>query len=65
MEIKLSCDVCNSSRFILDSGMGDDALIACDDCGHEMGTLGELKDALGREILRQCANSQNVRPEAH
>ena len=53
MRIELNCAACGSNRFELGGAETDDAVIACGDCGHVIGTLGQLKSKLAEEVLRR------------
>jgi hypothetical protein len=59
VRIKLTCAKCGSSRFTLKGEAGDALIMGCDDCGREIGTLGALKEQVGREVIRQWARSQD------
>ncbi len=50
MRIELSCSACGGNRFSLDKAESDDCLVACEDCGHETGTLGSLKEKVARLV---------------
>jgi DNA-directed RNA polymerase subunit RPC12/RpoP len=43
MRIDLSCAACGGNNFSLDEAEADDSQIFCRDCGHEVGTLGQVK----------------------
>lgn len=43
MRIDLSCAQCGRNRFAFPESGGDDAMVTCRDCGHQVGTLGDLK----------------------
>lgn len=53
MRIELNCAQCNGNRFSLVQSMDDDAAILCSDCGHEIGTMAELKERVAQEVLRR------------
>ena len=55
MRIELNCAVCGSNRFTLDHAAADDSHVACDECGHQIGTMGELKKRVADEVLRHSA----------
>jgi len=57
MRIELSCAICGSNRFSLDSSITDQSLIACEDCGHEIGTLASLKERVAEEVLQRAGPS--------
>jgi DNA-directed RNA polymerase subunit RPC12/RpoP len=37
----------------LDGEIADDVHIACADCGHRIGTMGELKQRIADEVLKR------------
>ena len=51
MRIDLNCTVCGQNRFSLDHETEDDSLIRCEECGHEIGTMAELKRQVAEEVL--------------
>ena len=60
MRIDLTCKVCGQNRFSLEHDVEDDSHIKCEDCGHEIGTLAELKQQVAEEVIRR---SKRERPE--
>ncbi len=53
MRIDLNCACCGSNRFSMDQAESDHSLIRCLDCGHLIGTLGNLKEQVAAEVLRR------------
>jgi uncharacterized Zn finger protein len=53
MKIELACAACGGNHFDLSDANTDDAVIACGDCGHVIGTFGDLKLRLAEEVLRR------------
>ena len=51
MRIELNCAACGSNRFTLDQEAEDACHVECDDCGHQIGTLGELKQKVAALVL--------------
>lgn len=51
MKIDLSCAQCGGNNFSLDEEKTDDCRIKCGDCGHNVGTLGELKQRVAEAVL--------------
>jgi DNA-directed RNA polymerase subunit RPC12/RpoP len=49
--IELSCSQCGSNRFTLAKAARDESEVSCEDCGHRVGTLGELKQAVADRVL--------------
>jgi uncharacterized Zn finger protein len=58
MRIELNCAECGENRFDLLQDHADDALVYCASCGHEIGTLAELKERVAAEVLRRSARRQ-------
>ena len=56
MRIELNCAVCGKNSFNLGHGAADDSAICCKSCGHEIGTMAELKQRVAEEVLRHAAN---------
>jgi uncharacterized Zn finger protein len=55
MRIELNCAKCGQNSFTIIRGMGDDAMVSCSDCGHKIGTMGELKARIADEVMRRAA----------
>jgi DNA-directed RNA polymerase subunit RPC12/RpoP len=55
MRIDLNCAECGKNRFNLGDGTEDDSLIRCYFCGHEIGTMRQLKGRLAAEVLKRAA----------
>jgi len=53
MRIEINCAVCGSNNFKLAHVQTDDCTVSCADCGHIIGTMGELKAQLAEEVLRR------------
>lgn len=53
MRIELNCAECGGNRFTITRGMDDDAVVRCSDCGHNVGTMAELKERVAAEVLRR------------
>ena len=54
MRIELNCAACGQNRFSITRGMKDDALVTCADCGHEIGTMGDLKARVAAEVMKRA-----------
>jgi predicted nucleic acid-binding Zn ribbon protein len=54
MRIELKCRECGGNRFNLDQQVDDDAQVQCDDCGHKIGTVGELKRQVADEVMKHA-----------
>jgi len=53
MRIELNCAVCGSNRFTIKQGMADNAMVYCADCGHEIGTMADLKERVAAEVMKR------------
>jgi uncharacterized Zn finger protein len=53
MRIELNCAECASNNFELGDAQTDDCLVACAECGHVIGTMGQLKERLADEVIRR------------
>ena len=62
MRIELNCAKCGQNSFTIIRGMGDDAMVTCSDCGHKIGTMGELKERVASEVMRRVAGRRASDP---
>ena len=60
MRIQLNCASCGSNNFELDAGQTDDCAVSCGECGHVIGTMGELKAKLAQEVIRQARRREAI-----
>jgi uncharacterized Zn finger protein len=51
MRIDLSCAECGENHFCLDTVEDDNAVITCQECGHVVGTLAEVKQQVAQQVL--------------
>jgi DNA-directed RNA polymerase subunit RPC12/RpoP len=58
MRIELKCAQCGQNHFGIDEDHADDALVYCADCGHEIGTMAELKERVAAEVMRRVSRRQ-------
>ena len=58
MRIELNCAACGQNRFTIIEAMDDAAAVRCSDCGHQVGTMAELKERITAEVLRLSSNGQ-------
>ena len=63
MKIELNCAACGSNHFELGDAKTDEAVIDCAECGHVIGTLGQLKVRLAEEVLRRSQHRDAQTPE--
>jgi uncharacterized Zn finger protein len=52
LRVDLSCGQCGSNRLAIPAEADDDSLIVCEECGHALGSLGELKSRVEKAVLR-------------
>lgn len=57
MRIELACAECHKNSFNLGHGVEDDSVIRCISCGHEIGTMAELKERVAAEVLKRLRMS--------
>jgi predicted nucleic acid-binding Zn ribbon protein len=55
MRIELNCAKCGENRFTIIQGMKDEADVSCSECGHKIGTMGDLKQLLAAEVMKRAA----------
>ena len=55
MRIELNCAACGNNHFSLDQEMADSTRVRCRDCGHQIGTLAQLKEMVAAEVVRSSA----------
>jgi uncharacterized Zn finger protein len=53
MRIQINCASCGSNNFELADAQTDDCGVSCAECGHVIGTLGQLKAKLAEEVIRR------------
>lgn len=53
MRIDLSCAACGGNRLSLDKDVDDTSTITCKECGHEIGTMADLKQMVAAEVLER------------
>ncbi len=52
LKIDLSCGACGSNRLDIPAQATDDSAVACQECGHALGSLGDLKTRVEQAVLR-------------
>jgi uncharacterized Zn finger protein len=52
LNIDLSCGECGSNRIAIPPQASDEKPVACEDCGHVLGSLGEVKLRVEQAVLR-------------
>lgn len=57
MKIQLSCAACGNNRFSLDEAITDECMVRCRDCGHGIGTLGQLKSRVAEEVISRARDA--------
>jgi hypothetical protein len=58
MRIELNCAVCGENSFNLEGGQSDDTRILCANCGHEIGTLQQLKERVAEEVMSRSRSAR-------
>lgn len=54
MRIDLACTECGKNRFSLEQAESVASVIYCEDCGHQIGTLGEAKQRVALAVVRRA-----------
>jgi DNA-directed RNA polymerase subunit RPC12/RpoP len=49
--IDLTCGECGSNRLDIPAQADDDRAVVCEECGHALGTLAEVKSRVARAVL--------------
>jgi DNA-directed RNA polymerase subunit RPC12/RpoP len=62
VRIELACAECGKNSFNLGHGVEDDSRIRCEFCGHEIGTMAELKQRIADEVLKRAAKRDEAEP---
>ena len=52
LRIDLSCAECGSNRLDIPARANDDSPVVCEECGHALGSLGEVKSRVEAAVLR-------------
>lgn len=52
LKIDLSCGECGSNRLDIPAGASDDSPVVCEECGHVLGSLAEVKRRVEQAVLR-------------
>lgn len=52
LRIELSCGECGGNRIAIPAQAGDDSLVICEECGHALGSLAEVKVRVEEAVLR-------------
>jgi hypothetical protein len=53
LRIDLSCGQCGSNRLDIPAQASDERPVVCGECGHALGSLGELKTRVEQAVLRR------------
>ena len=61
MRIELNCAECGQNRFTIIRNMGDEEVVTCSDCGHNIGTMSELKERVAAEVLERAKDRKSPR----
>ncbi len=52
LKIDLSCGECGSNRLDIPAQANDDSPVVCEECGHALGSLGDVKSKVEEAVLR-------------
>ena len=56
MKIVINCASCDGNRFTFPDD--EDEQVACEECGHQVGTLTQVRERVMEEVLAQRASPQ-------
>ncbi len=51
MRIELTCESCRQNNFSFPEDGDDDATVVCVECGHVVGSMGALKQAVAEAVI--------------
>ena len=54
MRIELNCAECGQNRFTIIQAMKNGTAVRCSECGHEIGTIEELKQRVAAEVMKRA-----------
>ena len=57
VSVEIHCAACGSANYSLPDGAGDEAPVACNDCGRRLGTLAELQAEMLEQALAHSAEA--------
>ena len=57
MRIELNCAECGDNRFTLIQAMKNGTVVRCSECGHEIGTMEELKERVAAEVMKRARSA--------
>ena len=55
MKFNLTCSRCGDNRFAFPVNGTDTSSVMCEECGHDCGTLGEIKARVEEAVLGSAA----------
>lgn len=58
VRIELSCQDCGQNRFDFPAGGNDQSEVVCAHCGHVIGTMAELKDAVATSVTHKTGTAK-------
>jgi uncharacterized Zn finger protein len=61
MRIELACAECGKNNFAFPDGGGDNAIVSCGDCGHILGSMGDLKQAVAEAVITKSRKANLLR----
>lgn len=54
MRIELNCAECGDNRFTIIQAMKNGFVVRCSECGHEIGTMDDLKERVAEEVMKRA-----------
>lgn len=55
MRIELNCAECGENRFTIIQAMKNGSAVRCSTCGHQIGTMEELKERVAEEVMKRAS----------
>ena len=55
--VEIHCGTCGSANYSLPDGMGDEAVLVCNDCSDRLGSVADLKKELIAQALARSAEA--------
>jgi predicted nucleic acid-binding Zn ribbon protein len=61
MRIELNCAQCCGNRFTIEEDHADAAHVHCAECGHQVGTMAEVKERVATEVMKRSGEPRPLR----
>ena len=57
MRVELNCAECGDNRFTIIQAINNGTVVHCSKCGHEIGTIDELKERVAAEVMKRTRSA--------